>query len=332
MKEDRPKRGASPGAEIPAEPPLEGPVLGETPFALASLVVGGIAIGASPIFVRVSELGPNATAFWRVALALPVLFLWTEMTDGRERTARRPLAYGDILALVLAGLFFTGDIALWHWAVGLTSVANSTLLVNLAPVFVALGGWLLFRERFGAGVAAGLVVALAGAALLVGWDLGSGPRHILGDAAALVAAVFYASYILTVYRLRSRLPTGTIMVLSGAVTCVALLLITILSGEDLFATTASGWAVLLGVALLSQAGGQGLIAYALAGLPVAFSSVGLLLQPVAAAVLAWTILGEALGGWQAIGGAVVLAGIVLARRSSSPNKEHEANGERRHQT
>ncbi len=329
MKEDRSKPGSNPDVEVAAVPPPKSPALGETPFALLALVVGGIAIGASPIFVRLSELGPSATAFWRVALAVPVLFLWTRIADGRERTARRPLAYGDLLALVLAGLFFTGDIALWHWAVGLTSVANSTLLVNLAPVFVALGGWLLFGERFSARFVAGLAVALAGAAMLVGWDLASDPRNILGDAAALVAAVFYASYILTVYRLRSHFSTGTIMVSSGAVTCVALLPITILSGENLFATTAHGWAILLGVALLSHAGGQGLIAYALAGLPVAFSSVGLLLQPVSAAVLAWTILDETLGGWQAVGGAVVLAGIVLARRSSQPpNPEHEANGER----
>jgi len=330
VKEDRSKPGANPDVEVAAVPPLKSPALGETPFALLALVVGGIAIGASPIFVRLSELGPSATAFWRVALALPVLFLWTGVTDRRERSsARPPSAYGDLLALVLAGLFFTGDIALWHWAVGLTSVANSTLLVNLAPVFVALGGWLLFGERFGARFVAGLAVALAGAAMLVGWDLASDPRNILGDVAALVAAVFYASYILTVYRLRSRFSTGTIMVSSGLVTSVALLPITILSGENLFAVTAYGWAILLGVALLSHAGGQGLITYALAGLPVAFSSVGLLLQPISAAVLAWTILDEALGGWQAVGGVVVLAGIVLARRSSQPpNPEHEANGER----
>jgi drug/metabolite transporter (DMT)-like permease len=329
LKEDHSKPGANPDVEVAAVPPLKGPALGETPFALLALVVGGIAIGASPIFVRLSELGPSATAFWRVALALPVLYLWTGMTDGRKRPARWPSAYGDLFALVLAGLFFTGDIALWHWAVGLTSVANSTLLVNLAPVFVALGGWLLFGERFGARFVAGLAVALAGAAMLVGWDLASDPRNILGDVAALVAAVFYASYILIVYRLRSRFSTGTIMVSSGVVTSVALLPITILSGENLFAVTAYGWAILLGVALLSHAGGQGLIAYALAGLPVAFSSVGLLLQPVSAAVLAWTILDETLGGWQAVGGAVVLVGIVLARRSSQPpNPEHEANGER----
>jgi drug/metabolite transporter (DMT)-like permease len=220
----------------------------------------------------------------------------------------------DILILALAGLFFTGDIALWHWSVVLTSVANATLLVNLAPIFVALGSWVLFGERFTATFIVGMVVALAGSLLLVGRDLALDTQDLSGDALALLAAVFYAGYILTVSRLRSRFSTATIMVSSGAVTCVALLPITLFSREDLLATTAYGWAVLLGVALISHAGGQSLITYALSYLPAAFSSVGLLLQPVAAAVLAWAILNEALDAWQAMGGAVVLFGIVLTHR------------------
>ncbi len=96
-----------------------------------------------------------------------------------------------------------------------------------------------------------------------------------------------------------------------------LLPVALLSGEELFTSTFYGWAVLLGIALVSHIGGQGLIAYALVHLPAAFSSVSLLVQPVAAAALAWAILGEALGAWQGLGGAVVLAGIVLARRVSA---------------
>ena len=106
------------------------------------------------------------------------------------------------------------------------------------------------------------------------------------------------------------------MTYGGIVTCVALLLIALLSGEHLLATSAYGWLMLLGIAFVSEVGGQSLITYALADLPAAFSSVGLLLQPVAAGVLAWAILGESLGWWQALGGAVVLTGIVLARRGS----------------
>jgi drug/metabolite transporter (DMT)-like permease len=220
--------------------------------------------------------------------------------------------------VTLAGLFFAGDLALWHWSIGFTSVANSTLLVNLAPVFVALGGRLLFGERFTYTFIVGMAVALAGAILLVGGDLGLGLRQLFGDTLAVLAAVFYAGYILSVSRLRSGLSTAAVMTYGGVATCAALLPVALLSGEDLLATTAYGWLMLLGIALVSQIGGQSLITYSLADLPAAFSSVGLLLQPMAAAALAWAILGEALGWWQALGGAIVLTGIVLARRGSLP--------------
>jgi drug/metabolite transporter (DMT)-like permease len=284
-------------------------------LALAALIAGAVGIACAPIFVRLSEVGPTATAFWRLALALPVLWLWTEVGNRRE-AARRLSGRRTLLGLVLAGVFFAGDLALWHWSIGFTSVANSTLLVNLAPVFVALGGRLLFGERFAYTFLVGMAVALAGAVLLVGGDLGLGLRQLFGDTLAVLAAVFYAGYILSVSRLRSRLPTATVMTYGGVVTCVALLPVALLSGEDLLAPTAYGWLMLLGIAFVSQIGGQSLITYALADLPAAFSSVGLLLQPVAAAVLAWMILGEALGAWQALGGSIVLTGIVLARRGS----------------
>ena len=291
-------------------------------LALGALVAGAVGIACAPIFVRLSEVGPTATAFWRLALALPFLWLWTEVGNRRETApARRLSGHRTLLALTLAGVFFAGDLALWHWSIGFTSVANSTLLVNLAPVFVALGGRLLFGERFTYTFLVGMAVALAGAVLLVGWDLGLGLRQLFGDALAVLAAVFYAGYILSVSRLRSRLSTAAVMAYGGIVACVVLLPVALLSGEDLLATTAYGWSMLLGIALVSQIGGQSLITYSLADLPAAFSSVGLLLQPIAAAALAWAILGEALGWWQALGGAVVLSGIALARRGSLPGDQ-----------
>ena len=299
----------------------KGPDPGAARLALFSLLVGAIAIGSSPIFVRLSELGPVATAFWRLSLALPVLWLWAGAGKRGTLAPRRPSGYADYLALALAGLCFTGDITLWHLSVVLTSVANSTLLVNLAPIFVALGSWMLFGERFSAAFVFGMVVALAGSVLLVGRDLTLDAQNLSGDVLALIAAGFYGGYILTVSRLRSRFSTPTIMVSSGMVTCAALLPITLLSGENLFATSLYGWAMLLGVALVSHAGGQSLVTYALSSLPAAFSSVGLLLQPVAAAALAWALLGEALGPWQALGGAVVLLGILLTHRGMAGGRD-----------
>ncbi len=290
-------------------------------LALGALISGAVGIACAPIFVRLSEVGPTATAFWRLALALPFLWLWTEVGREAGGSARRLPRRRTLLGLTLAGLFFAGDLALWHWSIGFTSVANSTLLVNLAPVFVALGGRLLFGERFTCTFLVGMAVALAGAVLLVGGDLGLGLRQLFGDALAVLAAVFYAGYILSVSRLRSGLSTAAVMTYGGIVTCLALLPVALLSGEEFLATTAYGWLMLLGIAFVSQVGGQSLITYSLADLPAAFSSVGLLLQPIAAAALAWAILGEALGWWQALGGAVVLSGIVLARRGSLPGDQ-----------
>lgn len=287
---------------------------GDNRLALAALFAGAAAIAFAPIFVRVSELGPTATAFWRVAFAVPALYAWLAC-EGRV-SIRPPESATGRGGLILAGVFFAADLAFWHWSIKLTSVANSTLLANLTPVFVTLGAYLVFGERFKSKFLVAMAIALAGAAILMGDSLTLSLEHVLGDALGVVTALFYGAYLLTVSRLRARHSTATIMTWSGAVSAVALLPVAWLSGEGMVATGIYGWAVLLGLALFSHAGGQSLIAYALAHLPAAFSSVGLLVQPVLAAVLAWVLLAEPLGVVQALGGAIVLAGIVLARRAS----------------
>ena len=284
--------------------------------AIAALLLGAAAIAFAPIFVRISELGPTATAFWRLAFSLPALWLWYALQRPKMAMVGRRQGRGDLAGFLLAGLFFAGDLAVWHWSLHLTSVANATLLPNFAPVFVTLAGFLLFGERFSPLFLAGMAIAVAGAAILMGESLELGPRHLLGDSLALSTALFYASYIVAVGRLRARHSTARIMAWSGLATAAALLPVAVVSGESLLAQTARGWMVLAALGLFSHALGQSLIAYALAHLPAAFSSVGLLLQPAIAALLAWLLLAEPIGPWQAAGAVVILAGIVLARRGS----------------
>ena len=284
--------------------------------ALPALFAGAVAIAFAPIFVRLSQVGPSATAFWRLALALPFLWLATRYTSPGAKSAPQPTSLSDYLGLAAAGLLFAGDLAFWHWSIRLTTVANATLLANFAPVFVTLGGWLFFRQRVSPAFLLGMAIALAGTTVLVGVSFSLSSRHLLGDGLGLITAVFYGGYILAVSRLRQHFSTATIMAWSGTVTAAALLPIALLSGEGLLPFDIRGWLVLLGLALISHAGGQGLIAFALAHLPAAFSSVSLLVQPVLATVFAWLLLSEALSPIQALGGALVLAGIFLARQAS----------------
>jgi drug/metabolite transporter (DMT)-like permease len=283
-------------------------------LAFPALLAGATAIGLAPIFVRLSELGPEATAFHRLFLSLPLLGLWSWIE--RRRGDAGPVDRRTRRRLIVAGLFFAADLAVWHWSIRITTVANATLLANLAPVFVALASWVFFKHRFRADFLIGMAVALGGALVLMGDNLRFSHARLAGDLLGVLTAVFYAGYLISVARLRTGVATGTVMFWSAVVSSICLLPVALLSGENLIPATVSGWWVLIALAVVSHVGGQGLIAYALAHLSAAFGSVSLLWQPVAAALFAWIILREPLGSWQAAGGVIVLVGIYLARRAS----------------
>jgi drug/metabolite transporter (DMT)-like permease len=281
--------------------------------ALAALFLGATCIALSPIFVRLSEAGPTATAFWRVAIAVPalwILYIAKPKARARRYSGKWPL-------LLAAGFAFAGDLAFWHSSIKLTSVANSTLLANLASIFVTLAAWIFLRQRPSGAFLAGLAAALVGVALLMHTSLRFSATGLIGDALGVATAMFYAGYILAVKALRDRGETTLhLMAVTSTITAIFLFPMALASGEQMLPSSAFGWWMLIGLALVSHAAGQGLIAYALASLPAAFSSVSLLSQPVMAALFAWILLSESLVPLQVLGALVVLIGIYLARRGS----------------
>ena len=282
--------------------------------AVVALLAGAVAIATAPLFVKVSETGPVSTAFWRVFLAVPFLWAWALADRSGAAAPAEPVQERRLLSL--AGLFFAGDLAVWHWSIVLTTVATATLLANLAPIFVTLAVWLWWRQQPGFAFLSGLVMAIAGVALLVGGDVQVSGTALLGDLLGVITAMFYAAYQLAITRLRGTTTTSRIMAWSGVIAAVSLLPIAFISGEQFLPVTAAGWLKLFGLALIAQVAGQSLIAHAMADLPATFSSVGLLLQPVMAALFAWVLLGESLGALQIAGGILVLIGIRIAHQAS----------------
>lgn len=288
-------------------------------LGLLQLALAILAISFTPILFRLSEVGPTATAFYRTMLALPIIAAWSAIE--RRRAARRgvpvpPTAPRDGLVLVVGGVVFAVNIVCYAWAVHLTAVANASLLSNLSPIFVSLGSFLVFRERASLGFIAAMAAAIAGVAILASDKIAVDGDQILGDASALLSAMSFAAYLIIVGRLRLRLTSATIMLWTGVFTTLALLAMTVAVGESAVPETASGWAVLLALAVFSYAIGQGLLTVALAHLSPTFSSVALLCLPVAAAILGWVLLDEPLGVLQTIGGVIILASIVGARLAS----------------
>lgn len=277
--------------------------------AVAATLSGACLIAFAPILVRVSEVGPQATAFWRVAIGALVL--------GAIASVRRaPAPPRETRGLLLvAGLAFALDLACWHAAIRLTTVANATLLANLTPIVAGVAGWLLLKERLSLAWAAGAAGGLAGAALLALSRAGAGGESgALGDGLALATTLFYAAYLLAIRRVRDRVSALSVMAWSSAAAAVACLPIVLLSGESLLPATPLGWAWLVALGAVVHVCGQGGIAYGLGRLPVAVTSVLILIQPALSAALGWALFEEAIGPLGFLGAALLLTGVWLAQR------------------
>ncbi|RJF97548.1 DMT family transporter [Noviherbaspirillum saxi] len=286
-------------------------------LAFASLLIGGMAIGFAGIFMRLSDVNPIASAFWRMALAAPLLWAWAFAVRKQDAAANKRTDFAR--SLVLAGIYFAADMGLWHLSLHYTTVANATLLSNFAPIFIALWMWIAYKARFARIFIVGMLFALVGAIMLVGPNASGveqSGNKLMGDALGLASAIFYAAYQLVVKDARSDYSTARLMAWSTTITGLALLPFALAAPGDFIPAQLVGWLPLLALAVIAQIGGQTVIAYALAHLPASLSSVSLLIQPLTAAIAAWLIFQEAIGPVQMAGGALLLWGIYLSKKGS----------------
>jgi len=278
-------------------------------LALAALVFGALVIGTTPILVRLAACGPAAAGFWRLAFATPLLAL---AAGGRAGGVGRPS-----LSMILAGVAFALDLGCWHYGIRYTSVANATVLPNLTPVVVTIAGWLFLKERPRPIFVLGMATAIGGAIVMAEAAparSGGGALPHLGDLLSASTALWYALYFLAVRSARQAHSTLRVMLWSCLVGAPPLLVTALVMREQILPATALGWAAVTGLGL-AHVFGQGSIAWALGRLPASTASVTVLVQPVAAALLAWLIFTETLTPLQAVGGAVALIGVVLAQQA-----------------
>ena len=295
------------------QPSQATPVL---PFA--ALVLGAVAMGASPIFVRLADVGPFASAFWRMALAIPFLWGWLKFEASRPgANVRARDASSDARLICWIGFLFAGDLFFWHLSILNTSIANATLLATTTPLVVAFGAWMFLKEKITPQIMTGVLSGIAGAGLLVGASATFAPDNVLGDVSGLITAAFFGTYFLSLSYARRRMSAAQVMFYPAIVSAGFLLIAALALDDGLFPQTMQGWATLCALALISQIAGQGFAAYALGHLPAVFSSLVLFFEVLAAVLLAWLIFAEPVSVWQLGGGLLILAGIYAAR----PRKE-----------
>jgi len=288
--------------------------------ALVAVVVANVALAFGPLFVRVSDVGPVAAGFWRLALAAPVLLAASMLIGERPIRASRGL-WG---VLAIAGIAFAADLASWHIGIGRTTLANATLFGNSATFIFPVYGFIAARMWPSRVQALALALAAAGAGLLMARSASLSPRHLAGDLFCTFAGVLYAVYFVLMAGVRERLAPMPALALSSFASLLPLLLLAWVLGERVWP---GNWWPLLAMALFSQLIGQGCMIYALGHLTPLVVGIALLIQPAVGAALGWIVFDERLAAADAVGAVLVAVALVLVRggnkagRVASPDQE-----------
>ncbi len=279
-------------------------------IGVAALLVGACIIAFAAILVKASPVGPQATAFWRLTLALPALALWLSL---HRRQAGGAPGSPDMRYIVLAGLFFAGDLAFWHAGILITTAANATLLANLTPIIVVLFGWLVFRETVTRRFIIVCAIVMTGAALLSAGNLAIDASRLGGDLLSLITAFWYGAYILMARKARERASTPRVMFLSTLIAAPIALVIALAFGEALFPANLEGWMPLILLGVVVHVLGQGAIMFGLGRVPAPLAALIILFQPVVTAIAGWLIFEEALSALQIAGAGIILSGLYAAQ-------------------
>ena len=282
-------------------------------FALSYLAlgVGALGLGVSAIFVRWANAPGAVTSFYRMAIATALL-AWPFY---RRVKARGGLPRRGLWFALLGGLFSAAALAFWATGVMLSGATNPTLLANTAPLWVGLGALLIFCEKLNATFWMGLLLALAGALVVLGLDALKATSLGLGTLLGLLAGAFYGGYFLITQRGREHLDALAYFWPAALSSTLSLLALSLVLGQPLTGYPPSTYASLLALGLVTQVLGYLAINYALGVLPASIVSPTLLAQPVVTALLAGPLLGEWLNVWQVACGLAVLSGIYLVHRS-----------------
>jgi len=272
------------------------------------LTLGLLSISAAAILVRLAgDTHPVAVGLWRSLAAGLLLAPWIRRISAR-----------DACLVLLAGACLAAHFWSWFSSLQHTSVMRSTVLVTLAPVWAGLLEWRLLHapppRRFWLGLALAIpgVVAMSGA---------GGAGGLYGDALALLGGVFGACYYVTGRSVRQRVGIGTYGPLFCLAAALWLLPAALVTGAPLWGFEPGTWWVLAALAVGPQLLGHVGFNYAMRYVSASFVAGLTLLEPVGATLLAVAVFSEVPGPAAAAGGAVTVAGVLVAtvpyRRSSS---------------
>ncbi|MWP49548.1 MULTISPECIES: DMT family transporter [unclassified Gilliamella] len=274
-------------------------------FFLTLLFVSFLATGG--IFVKLSELGPISTGFYRVLFSIPILYPFFKIEK------RNKVICKDKLLLYISGGFLAGDLILWNISFSYTTVANANLLANLVPFSIVPACYFLYKEKISKKFLLGLFLALLGLFILITGKQNTNEGNVFGDFLAFMTSIFYALFLLIVYKVRTRVSSVQVMYYSAFGSVVVLLLASLIMEGVSYPTSWRELWPLIGLAIFSQILGQGGLSYILGKISASLASILVLMQPVISALYAYILFHENLSLQEILGIFIVIVGIFFAK-------------------
>lgn len=283
-------------------------------------------LSTSAIFVKLADAPSAVTAFYRLffaglILVPPLLF------SKKNRQELKGLTKKQWGLAILSGLLLAVHYMLWFESLRYTSVASSTVLVTLQPVFSFIGGYFLFRERYGKKAIAGCLIAIAGS-VLIGWgDFQVSLTALIGDIMAFAAAGFIAGYFMLGQHVRTKLSVISYSSIGYFSSAFFLLLFALFQKAPLAGYPAGTWWSFLGLAFVSTILGQMIFNWLLKWLKATVISMSILGEAVGTCILGYFILGERITLQQGLGILIILGGLALFLKQPSSGTKTTSNTE-----
>jgi drug/metabolite transporter (DMT)-like permease len=274
--------------------------------ALLALLVANVALSFGPWFVRMSDVGPVAAAWWRMGLAVPILFAIAARGSESAKVSRAAW-----LPLLLCGFFFAADLASWHVGILQTKLANANLLGNAASFLFPIYGFVITKSWPSKTQGLALLLAALGAVLLMGRSYELSHAHLIGDLLCLLAGVFYMVYLIFIDRIRGSVGPWPLLAWSTLASAVPLLIAATVMGERIMPVD---WTPLILLAAGSQLLGQGLLVGVIGRLSPLVIGLALLLQPIISAFVGFYAYRETLSALDWAGALLIATALLLVRR------------------
>jgi drug/metabolite transporter (DMT)-like permease len=286
-----------------------------------ALIIGVMAVSASAIFVKFSDAPSGVIAFYRllfsVLLMLP-LFLVKYVKELALISKR------DWISAILAGVLLAFHFILWFESLNYTSVASSTVLVTLQPLFAFIGTFLFFKEHFSLKAILCALSAIIGSVIISWGDFRVSGTALYGDILALVACALVTAYLMFGQSVRKRISLITYTFVVYSISSMVLFIYVLLVGESLFPYPKNEWVNFFLLALIPTLLGHSLFNWAIKWISTSIISMAILFEPVGATILAYYLLSENVLFTQLIGGSIVIVGILLFLVSERSGKQKES--------